>query len=144
VDRIGAAAASARPNDDGGGGHVTGIRSAEQLERFRELLLAERREAEERLAEQSEGITAVRAARSDGSVDDEHDPDGPTMSQEWSQRTAVLHDVEHELVDVDRALARIDDGTYGVCEKCGQKISVARLEARPTATLCIDCARKVR
>lgn len=123
---------------------MTGITSTAQRERFRELLLAERREAEERLASQSEGITAVRDARSDGSVDDEHDPDGPTMSQEWSQRNAVLHDVEHELTDVERALARIDAGTYGVCERCGQKISVGRLEARPTATLCIDCARLVR
>ena len=123
---------------------MTGITSTAQRERFRELLLAERREAEERLASQSEGITAVRDARSDGSVDDEHDPDGPTMSQEWSQRTAVLHDVEHELTDIDRALARIDAGTYGICERCGQKISVGRLEARPTATLCIDCARLVR
>jgi DnaK suppressor protein len=144
VDRIGAACDIRPIGADDGGGHVTGIRNAEQLERFRELLLAERREAEERLAEQSEGIVAVREARSDGSVDDEHDPDGPTMSQEWSQRTAVLHDVEHELVDIDRALARIDDGTYGVCEKCGEKITVGRLEARPTATLCIDCARMVR
>ena len=99
---------------------MTGIRSAVQVERFRELLLAERREAEERLASQSEGITAVREARSDGSVDDEHDPDGPTMSQEWSQRTAVLHDVEHELADIDHALARIDAGTYGICELCGE------------------------
>ena len=123
---------------------MTGITRAAQLERFRELLLAEKREAEERLVSQSEGISAVRDARNDGSVDDEHDPDGPTMSQEWSQRTAVLHDVEHELTDVDRALARIDAGTYGICERCGQKISVARLEARPTATLCIDCARLVR
>ncbi|GAA2043942.1 TraR/DksA C4-type zinc finger protein [Agromyces tropicus] len=123
---------------------MTGVRTAEQLERFKELLLEERREAEERLAEQSEGITAVREARSDVSVDDEHDPDGPTMSQEWSQRTAVLHDVEHELDDVDRALARIEDGSYGVCERCGAKITVGRLEARPTATLCIDCARLVR
>lgn len=123
---------------------MTGITSTAQRERFRELLLAERREAEERLASQSEGITAVRDARSDGSVDDEHDPDGPTMSQEWSQRTAVLHDVEHELADIDHALARIDAGTYGICERCGEKISVGRLEARPTATLCIDCARLVR
>ena len=123
---------------------MTGITSTAQRERFRELLLAERREAEERLASQSEGITAVRDARSDGSGDDEHDPDGPTMSQEWSQRNAVLHDVEHELTDVERALARIDAGTYGICERCGQKISVGRLEARPTATLCIDCARLVR
>ena len=59
---------------------MTGITSTAQRERFRELLLAERREAEERLASQSEGITAVRDARSDGSVDDEHNVNGSTGS----------------------------------------------------------------
>jgi DnaK suppressor protein len=86
----------------------------------------------------------VRAARSDAAADDEHDPEGPTMTQEWSQRTAVLADARAELAEVDRALARIADGTYGVCTNCGKRIMVARLDARPTAELCIDCARLVR
>ncbi|UOE44283.1 TraR/DksA family transcriptional regulator [Agromyces larvae] len=114
-----------------------------RIEKFERLLRAEEAEAESRLAEHREGISEVRAARSDASADDEHDPEGPTMTQEWSQRSAVLADAEHELADVRRALARLAEGSYGVCERCGKAITVARLEARPTATLCIDCARLI-
>ncbi|GAA2464537.1 TraR/DksA family transcriptional regulator [Agromyces soli] len=115
--------------------------SDSRLAKFEEALRAERTEAEARLAEHREGMAEVRSARSDASADDEHDPEGPTMTQEWSQRTAVLADAEFELAEVDRALARLADGSYGVCTNCGKPIAVARLEARPTATLCIDCAR---
>jgi DnaK suppressor protein len=112
-----------------------------QLARFEARLRAERADAEERLAEFDDAMAEVRTARSDASADDEHDPEGPTMTQEWSQRTAVLADVRAELADIDRALARIVDGSYGICARCGKRITVARLDARPTATLCIDCAR---
>ena len=115
-----------------------------QLERFQALLLKERAEAEERFAEFDDAMSEVRAARSDASADDEHDPEGPTMTQEWSQRTAVLADARAELADINHALARIAAGTYGVCTNCGKRITVARLDARPTAELCIDCARLVR
>ncbi len=40
---------------------------------------------------------------------------------------------------IDEMLAKIDSGEYGYCEKCGIEIGLSRLEARPTATLCIDC-----
>jgi RNA polymerase-binding protein DksA len=46
------------------------------------------------------------------------------------------------LKDVDRALERIDDGTYGLCERCGKPIDPDRLEARPWALLCMDCKQK--
>lgn len=118
--------------------------SESRLEKFEQALRAERAEAEARLAEHREGMAEVRTARSDASADDEHDPEGPTMTQEWSQRTAVLADAEAELAEVDRALARLADGSYGICANCGKPIAVARLEARPTATLCIDCARLAR
>ncbi|WP_240665951.1 TraR/DksA C4-type zinc finger protein [Agromyces sp. LHK192] len=116
----------------------------DRIEKFERLLEAERTEAKARLAEHLEGIDEVRVARSDAAADDEHDPEGPTMTQEWSQRTAVLADAEAEVADVERALSRLAQGTYGTCERCGKPITVARLEARPTATLCIDCARLVR
>jgi len=115
-----------------------------QLERFQARLLAERADAQERAAEFDDQMSEVRHARSEASADDEHDPEGPTMTQEWSQRTAVLADVQSELAEIDHALARIADGTYGVCARCGKRITVARLDARPTATLCIDCARLER
>lgn len=49
--------------------------------------------------------------------------------------------VAREVASVKRALLRIDDGSYGECVRCGEEISPARLEARPEAALCINCAR---
>ena len=49
--------------------------------------------------------------------------------------------VTREIASVKRALGRIEDGTYGECVRCGEDIAAARLEARPEASLCIDCAR---
>ena len=49
--------------------------------------------------------------------------------------------VAKEIASVKRALARIEDGVYGECVRCGEDIAPARLEARPEAALCIDCAR---
>lgn len=49
-------------------------------------------------------------------------------------------DRERKLIkNIDKVLARIDAGDYGYCDKCGIEIGLNRLEARPTATLCIDC-----
>lgn len=50
--------------------------------------------------------------------------------------------IEREIASVKRALARIADGAYGECVRCGEDIAPARLEARPEAALCIDCARQ--
>ena len=47
----------------------------------------------------------------------------------------------HVLDEIDAALARIDDGSYGTCSRCGKPIGEERLEAMPYATLCIDCKR---
>lgn len=43
------------------------------------------------------------------------------------------------LKKIDEALKRIEDGTFGICETCGEKIALKRLQARPVTTLCIDC-----
>ena len=59
-----------------------------------------------------------------------------------AERTEVLGLVEtlkQTLGDVDAALGRIDEGSYGVCSACGKAISAARLEARPTSTMCVEC-----
>ncbi|MDE8654271.1 TraR/DksA family transcriptional regulator [Novosphingobium album (ex Liu et al. 2023)] len=49
--------------------------------------------------------------------------------------------VDREIASVSRALDRIEKGTYGECVRCGTDIAPARLEARPEAALCIECAR---
>lgn len=50
--------------------------------------------------------------------------------------------IAREIVSVKRALARIENGTYGECVRCGAEIAPKRLEVRPEAALCIKCARK--
>jgi RNA polymerase-binding transcription factor DksA len=62
-----------------------------------------------------------------------------------AKRTEVLGLVETikaHLDLVDEALARVEEGTYGTCRRCGADISAARLEARPASLLCVDCASK--
>lgn len=59
-----------------------------------------------------------------------------------SDRNATLRirDRERKLIaKIEEALERIKEGTYGLCERCGEAISVERLKARPVTTLCIDC-----
>lgn len=87
-------------------------------------------------------LEEVRIAREDSSTDDEHDPEGPTLTNEWSRLTGLREELEAKFDSVNRALARVDAGTYGVCERCGSPIGKARLEARPEASLCINCARE--
>jgi DnaK suppressor protein len=54
--------------------------------------------------------------------------------------TLRLRDRERKLIrKIQEAQERIEDGTYGICEECGEDISVARLKARPVTTLCIKC-----
>lgn len=87
-------------------------------------------------------LDAVQRLRSENSDDDEHDPEGATTAQLWSQSSGLLADAERELSEMDAALSRIEAGDYGICRQCGGRISSERLEARPAAALCIDCARR--
>ena len=105
-----------------------------------ELLAADRVQSEERLARLQQDYSGVVEATRDANSDDEHDPEGHTIAYERSQTGALLLRVRQRLTDIDAALARIDAGTYGTCESCGEPISPGRLEARPTARTCISCA----
>jgi DnaK suppressor protein len=86
-------------------------------------------------------LEAVVAASRGSNADDEHDPEGATIAFERQQLAALLDATRRRLDDVDAALARRAAGTYGTCESCGRPIAAARLQARPAARTCIDCAR---
>ena len=64
------------------------------------------------------------------------------MTAERGEADALASKLAETLAEVEAALAKIADGSYGVCERCGQEIATARLEAKPAARLCIDCASK--
>jgi len=78
-------------------------------------------------------------------TDDEHFPDPTDRASHETDRNFVLRvkDRERKLVaKVKEAIERIDDGTYGICELCGEQISEKRLEARPVTTFCIECKKE--
>ncbi len=75
-----------------------------------------------------------------GAGDDQADAGAKTFQREYE--LALTQNARELLELAERALARIDDGTYGVCESCGQPIGKARLEAFPRATLCVTCKQR--
>ena len=75
----------------------------------------------------------------------ENFPDPIDRSSLETERNFMLRirDREHKLIKkIKKALERIEDGTYGICESCGEDISIERLKARPVTTQCIDCKTK--
>jgi len=75
-------------------------------------------------------------------VYDNHLADTATDTYDRELDYTLEENSEHVLTEIDAALRRIDDGSYGQCTSCGRQIPEERLEARPYATLCIDCQRQ--
>jgi DnaK suppressor protein len=75
-------------------------------------------------------------------VDDAGFADRGHSSEERSQVIAVVRALRSNLRDVARALSKMETEAYGICERCGQPISMERLEALPWAELCIDCKQR--
>ncbi|MGN7949229.1 TraR/DksA family transcriptional regulator [Microbacterium sp. 22215] len=99
--------------------------------------------ASERVATTAAALAELMHDREGSNDDDEHDPEGVTLSSEWSRLTGLAEAAASELQQVDDAIARLDAGTYGVCANCGRPIPTARLEVRPFATHCVACAEKL-
>ncbi len=104
-----------------------------QLERLRDDLRAELGNLQEESAnvDQNEGYGVKN-----------HPAEDATELFLRQRNLAVSGDLQQELQDVEHALERIEAGTYGMCEVCGEPIPPERLEARPAATLCIRHQRE--
>ena len=104
----------------------------DRLEYFKDLL-----------TKRKEGlITEASKTIVDMSDDEETFPDPTDRASLETDRNFLLRirDRERKLIlKIDEALERIEDGTFGICELCGDDISEERLQARPVTTLCIDC-----
>jgi DnaK suppressor protein len=111
------------------------------VDRFRRALESER----DRLRH------ALQAVHHDGSLLDEsgdlaigsgdHIADSATETYMRELDNGLEENAEHVLAEIESALGRIEDGTYGLCVNCGKPIAEERLEALPYATLCIDDKR---
>jgi len=104
----------------------------EKLEMFRIQLLAKKKEilneAGKTLSEMTDQTSNVP------------DPNDRATIESGRSFELRIRDRERKLVSkIEDAIARIDDGSYGICEDCGEEIGLKRLEARPVTMLCIDC-----
>ena len=106
----------------------------------RARLLAERADAQRRLGDLGRQFTDIVEAAKDSNLDDEHDPEGSTIGAERTMVSALADSARTRIAEIDAALTRLDDGTYGVCTGCGEPIPPARLRARPAAATCVACA----
>ena len=116
--------------------------SQRELDDLRERLLAERVELQEQLATIEEQSFATSQSDISGEVSfDEENADAGTFTFERERDLSIENNVRDLLGKINRALARMDDGTYGICSRCGKPIEKARLKALPYADLCIRDAQ---
>jgi RNA polymerase-binding transcription factor DksA len=108
--------------------------------------------ARQRLEEERVRLEQVRETFADEHLDDEseteslaelsgldqHQADVGTETFEREKDLSILENVEAELADIEHALQRISDGTYGTCEACGRPINEERLDAMPATRLCLE------
>jgi RNA polymerase-binding transcription factor DksA len=83
---------------------------------------------------------AIVAGTVDANSDDEHDPEGSTIAYERARVEALADAARRSLAELDRALAKLEDGTGSVCDRCGDTIDPERLVVRPASTTCLRCA----
>jgi DnaK suppressor protein len=102
---------------------------------FRQRLELQRATLEAELAE-------MKTIPEDGMGYSNHQADDASEAFDQAADLAIRANAERLLYQVERALQRLDHGTYGVCRNCGQTISAERLEAIPYTRYCMECARK--
>jgi RNA polymerase-binding protein DksA len=116
--------------------------SAVDVDRFREALVEERQRVEaaiQNLHDENPGTLAEDAGEE--TAYDNHLADTATETYDRELDYTLEENSEHVLAEIEAALERVEEGTYGICANCGKPIAVDRLEALPWATLCIDCRR---
>ena len=115
-----------------------GLMEQDKLQSIRAELTEELKSVEHQLMEH--GATSNPADAVEVSTD-EGFADSAQATMERSEMLSVIEQLQHSHSEITGALKRMDEGTYGKCERCGREIPFERLEARPTASLCVACAQ---
>jgi len=113
----------------------------QEIEHFRKLLLDLRNRYMRKMGELADEALTSEAARLPASPSDWGDVGSEYYSQELS--LDLLESERAALYEIDEALRRLQQGTYGVCEECGEPIARERLELLPYTRYCIECAREI-
>jgi DnaK suppressor protein len=114
------------------------------LDRFKKRLEEEKERLEEQIADYERDLEEARLTES--SSDRSPDPgnaEASSMKLEYAKELSIEQNTLDLLSKANRALERIEAGTYGICESCGAAIPIERLEVLPYSTLCVECAARV-
>lgn len=114
--------------------------TAGELADVRDRLETEMSDLRTEIATAESQIAERMSDAAEGAGDDQADAGAKTFERE--QEMALTYNARDLLAQNERAVDRIDKGTYGVCESCGQPIGKARLQAFPRATLCVRCKQR--
>ncbi len=112
--------------------------TAEQLQEFRKLLEAARDELRASIQDQAGATSPVSPDRAIGRLTRQDAIQAQQMALEIRRRNLA------RLQQVEAALRRMESGGYGICTRCQEEISPARLKVRPEAHLCVHCAEHIR
>jgi RNA polymerase-binding protein DksA len=116
--------------------------SKKELDELRQRLEAERAELQVQLTTIEETSFATSQSDISGEVSfDEENADAGSFTFERERDLSIENNVRDLMGKIDRALVRMEDGTYGICSRCGKPIEKARLKALPYADLCIKDAQ---
>lgn len=113
------------------------------LERFRKRLEEEKARLEDQIEDYERDLEEARLTES--SSDRSPDPgnaEASSMKLEYAKELSIEQNTVDLLNKVDRALQRVNAGTYGICESCGNAIPVERLDVLPYSTICVECASR--
>jgi RNA polymerase-binding transcription factor DksA len=114
--------------------------TARQRDKLRTRLVSDQLDVQSTVDALLLELESFQASRRDTTTDDGQDPEGPAIDFERSQSTVVLNQSRSHLQQIGKAIHRMDDGSYGTCQRCNEQIPFARLEARPYSAHCVRCA----
>jgi RNA polymerase-binding protein DksA len=112
----------------------------EEVEEARSELRGEAQRLRQEIVASGEALDGLMRDSGDGAGDDDADTGTKNITREHEM--ALAANAREMLYQTERALERLDAGTYGLCENCGKPIGKARMQAFPRATLCVECKQK--
>jgi len=116
--------------------------SPEKLQEFKELLLRKREETKKERDRYKELVQSLNDEEEDFAKNAYKFTEFGTDTMNREQAFLFLARFDKYLGQIDAALERIENGTYGICRVCGQEIEEARLKAVPTTNICVHCKEK--
>ncbi|WP_059009115.1 TraR/DksA family transcriptional regulator [Streptomyces specialis] len=114
--------------------------TAEEVTGARTALTAEADRLRAEISAAEEALSGLMRDSGDGAGDDEADTGSKNVTREHEM--ALASNAREMLYQTERALGRLEAGTYGLCETCGNPIGKARMQVFPRATLCVDCKQR--